>query len=1100
MKHLRFPATAALLVAFLLVPSGPCPAACQSPTLATITPDGVMDDWAQVLTNPRNVTLDGEGSTLPCAETTDLDCWVGQAKDDLRRFAWTYDQANLYLFVERFGSGAGSDYIYLHLDLDGNGVMRPPRDRLIRLEWDGNRQETTLDFFTYVPLNPAGDPLADALGFADGYPLPGARGVRLLSLPRAPTGSLDGERCETAIAWSDLGLPGPIPLGFHVGIHNRQDKEDVTADNLGGPGGQAGFTGFLDFDFRAPCTGSLRPASSILYSHEIENLGNLADAYSLRGISSEGSRLRFWSDPDGDGDPTDGMLMAEDAQGDGDFADAQDALFADGDGDTWPDTGTLDPGDLFAFVLEIVPKTGTKEVIERTQMYVTSRSSGCELSVEDQSAIGDITLLPQWDLSAEPGLPMRFPHRLENHLSAPVCADLAWSSGLGWTYQVWSDPDGDGDPSDGTPLADGCGGPEPDLQVPAGETRHLVALTTIPLGTALGAVETFALQADGSGPGNAQASIVDTLTVSETLSLTPSYLLSEGRAKNGAAGGSLFFRHTLVHSGSLDESFVLTAGVPPGHGASLFTDPDGDGLPADGTLIPDGSPVGPLDAFGGTFLFLVRLDIAPGTPPDTLITFDVTATSQANPNNTRRATDEAVVSLVAAYADAGFLLQENAYPRCGAIHALASGLVPSQTERYRLRWVELAGPVTLRTSPFSSDTAGQGTDSLDVDPAFPAGAYTLFLEEWDGLQWSPLDRDDVTLQDFWRFKVLASDKSVYLPQGETLLTVASFENVGPTALRDTFIRYLVLDPTGTLYLEPGGTFAPYTGTECTWVSAPFTLTAGESKADAFGIGPVAFPSEGVYTLEARAVGSCSQATEILATAFEVAADSDGDGWRDADEINLGTDPADRDTDDDGILDPDDGAGDADGDTLIDARECDADADTLPDSVEAGLDGLSLGPDTDTGAGCFRADGDAGATTTNRLAADTDGGGITDGQEDLDLDGIPEPGEKDPRDPTDDPCSWLPPPEVGDLNLVRRGRDLVLGWSDLSPSDPCVSYRVLVAADVVPDDIAPFAEIGTDWPSAGFTHAGAAADGALRFYLISAAGRIGGNGPLGHYTQ
>jgi hypothetical protein len=319
-------------------------------------------------------------------------------------------------------------------------------------------------------------------------------------------------------------------------------------------------------------------------------------------------------------------------------------------------------------------------------------------------------------------------------------------------------------------------------------------------------------------------------------------------------------------------------------------------------------------------------------------------------------------------------------------------------------------------------------------------------------------------------------------------------------LRDTIIRYLVLDPTGSFHLQPDGTFAPLTGSEWTRVSAPFTLSAGESKADAFGVGPVDFPAEGTYTLEAHAVGACGQAMEIMTVPFEVAADSDGDGWRDGDEIDLGTDPMDRDTDDDGILDPLDGAGDADGDTLVDARECDADADGLPDGLEAGLDGLSLDADTDLSAGCFRADGDAGATVTDRRLADSDGGGLTDGQEDLDLDGVPEAGEKDPADATDDPCSWLPPPEVGELLVERQGRDLLLSWDDLSGRDVCVSYRVYGAAGVVPDDIAPFTEIGPGWPAPSFTHVGAAAAGSPRFYLIGATGRIGGNGPLGHYTQ
>ena len=82
-----------------------CPASskagCGEPTFATITPDGSFEDWPPVLSNTRNTTEDGNGSSVPCPESADLDCVVPAARHDLRRFAWTYDGAALYLFVER---------------------------------------------------------------------------------------------------------------------------------------------------------------------------------------------------------------------------------------------------------------------------------------------------------------------------------------------------------------------------------------------------------------------------------------------------------------------------------------------------------------------------------------------------------------------------------------------------------------------------------------------------------------------------------------------------------------------------------------------------------------------------------------------------------------------------------------------------------------------------------------------------------------------------------------------------------------------------------------------------------------------------------------
>jgi len=1074
----------------------PLLASCETPTLTTITLDGLMDDWAAVLANPRNLTEDGDGSSLSCLESTDRDCPVARQTLDLTRFAWTYDEAKLYLFVERLRDGQQAYAVFLHADLDLDGLMGAPADRIVVIWHDPRDDLVSLAAWEYVPVAPGGDPLADGLGMADGYAVPGRYGPSTYGQAAAPTATPDGERFEVGLPWSALDLAGPAAFNFHVGSSESNVSPGQTADNLGGPGGGPGTTAFQDLDLRPPRSGSTPPGGAIAHAHLVENLGNLPDLYNLRAVSSEGCGLRLHSDPDGDGDPADGALLALDANGDGDFTDAQDSLLADSDADTLPDTGLVGPGLSFPLVLEVLPKAGLKRVIDQSILFASSRG-GCRVQVEDQTAIGDLTLTPRWDLTAEPGLSLALAHRLQNHLAEPLCVDLSWTSGLGWTYELWSDPDGDGDPADGAPLTDTCGGPGPDLQPLAGEALHLAARTVVPAGTALGALEVFLLEA--SGPGNTRAAVSDTVAVAETLTLSPSYLLADGEAKNAAAGRSLYFRHVLTHAGPAAETFFLSAPTPPGHTLTLLSDPDGDGLPFDGEPIATGGLLGPLEPLGGSFPFLARLDVAEGTPPGTVLSFDLTATAVSNPFNTRRVTDEAVVSLVAAYADPGFLLQENAYPRCGPIHSLATGLVPSRAGRYRFRWVDQSGPTTLRSAPFQSDAAGEGADSLAIDTGFLTGGYALLLEEWDGLQWNELDRDGFSLLDFWTFNVLAPNKASYLSQGDTFLGVTSFENTGPSALRDVLVRYLVLDPSGALFLQAGGSFALHGAGDWTWTSGPFDLAAGEKKADVFGVGPVDFPSSGTYTLEAHAEGTCGQSMASLSAVFDVTDDSDGDGWSDDEETAAGTDPFDRDTDDDGILDPADGAGDADGDTLIDARDCDADADTLPDSVEAGLDGSSLDPDTDLGAGCVRADADGGATTTDRLAADTDRGGEGDGDEDLDRDGMPEPGEKDPNDPTDDPCSWLPPPEVAGLRLSRQGADLLLSWNDLSGADLCISYRVL-AAGTAPSDLAVFTEAVSGQTAPAFLHAGTAGDGLFRSYLIRASGRIGGNGPLGHFLE
>jgi len=1069
------------------------------PTLVTITPDGQMGDWAPVLANPRNVTVDGDGFSLDCGQTPDRDCPVTYEREDLRRFAWTYDDASLYVFVERFTGDGGKDSFYLHMDMDRDGLMEDITDLIVRFEYAGSTGLVEVDVFNLKSENDAGDPICDAQGFADGHQVQGSLDSGLFDGPPLVTGTLDGERFEAAVPWAALRLAGPTALDFHLGVHGGSNDPDRTHDNLGGPDGRPGTTAFFSHSVKPPSMGAYGPSDAIRHAHVVTNLGNMPDMYRFQTTSSEGFELWLYSDPNGDGDLSDGLLLGVDAEGDGDYTGPGDILTGDSDGDFWPDTGGLiPPGGEFPLVLEIFPRPGANGILDSSRILVTSSGDSITAEVEDLSAIGWITLIPDRRVSSEPGVPLLLGHEVRNNLGMPTYVDFEWVSTQGWTYDLWSDPDGDGDPSDGSPLLDRSGDGLPDLRPASGESLFLVARTTVPVGTPLGTQEFFLLRGVSEISDAFQGSVLDETMAADVLGISPAYIIMDGSAKNGAAGRSIYFRHVLTYSGVAPDSFLLIAPGPPGHTATIYTDPNGDGMPTDGQAMTSGSSTGPLEPLGGTFPFVIRLDIAPGTPVGTGISFTVGAVSETNPALSCQVTDEAIVSLIAAYADPFFTLQENTYPTCGDIHALVTGLIPGQAGRYRTRWINEDGPTTVQITPFDSDADGEGTDSLSLISTAATGPYSLRLEGWDGMQWTEISRDEFLVESFGSFSTLTTGQTVYLLQGERLGISATLENIGDTQLTDVVLRFLVLDPTGTFALQGDGSFAPAGPGVWTRTMPSFALNPDENRTEAFTIGPIDFPSQGTYSVKAVAEDTCGDQFAVSTASFEVTADSDGDGWTDIEESIFGTDPLDRDTDDDGILDFPDGPWDADGDTVIDALECDADSDGLPDGLEVGLDGSSLDPDTDLGAGCFRPDTDAGSTVTNRLDPDTDGGGELDGVEDLNMDGAYVEGEKDPRDPTDDPCAWTPSPEVSHLFLARQGDDLLLVWDHLCGSDPCVLYRVLSTADVSPAHIGSFLELAIDRATPDLVHLGAAADGALRFYLVTASGRIGGEGPIGHY--
>jgi fimbrial isopeptide formation D2 family protein/uncharacterized repeat protein (TIGR01451 family) len=154
-------------------------------------------------------------------------------------------------------------------------------------------------------------------------------------------------------------------------------------------------------------------------------------------------------------------------------------------------------------------------------------------------------------------------------------------------------------------------------------------------------------------------------------------------------------------------------------------------------------------------------------------------------------------------------------------------------------------------------------------------------------------------------------------------------------------------------------------------------------------------------------------------------DTDGDGLPDAVEIAIGSNPNDKDTDDDGVADGDEAnySADNDGDGTINVLDPDSDNDGIYDGTETGVTTPVGTPTdgTDPAKGFFVPDADP-TTTTSMVNPDTDRGGVRDGAEDANHNGMIDAGETDPNNKADDVLVDTDGDGLADAEEIALGSD------------------------------------------------------------------------------
>ena len=301
---------------------GVCPPAGAF-VLTTITIDGNMGDWAAVLAEPAQTSIDG-----PAGGLADRDAPVQSTGRDLTTFAWTYDATYFYMYIRRTGSASNRQLFWYYLDIDADQRMETG-EPVFHVSWWGSSRQTQFILYRYNATSPLGDPLTNGAGFADGYNMPGT--VTLLGATETTFGgSISGLEMESRVSWAALGVPTATPFYFHVGSSNSANLPSQLDDNLGGPAGRIGSTFLSGLLFDPDRSTTAVPAGDAVLAHTLRNLGNGSDTFDLSWTSSGAfvpSVVAFYRDVDSDG-----------------RLGPADTLLTDTDGDLLPDTGLVASG------------------------------------------------------------------------------------------------------------------------------------------------------------------------------------------------------------------------------------------------------------------------------------------------------------------------------------------------------------------------------------------------------------------------------------------------------------------------------------------------------------------------------------------------------------------------------------------------------------------------------------------------------------------------------------------------------------------------------------------------------------------------------------
>jgi uncharacterized repeat protein (TIGR01451 family) len=250
----------------------------------TITINGNFTDWdgsggsytpaGNILTNTNQFNTDCLTAT-PC----ERDGSLSSTGRDLKKFAFTWDNSNLYFYTERWTNASNATDWWFYMDTSGNGKM-DSGEKVVHVKWTGSNGTTVVTVGSYVQSASGGDPVVGSTGFADGYTMPGSvinevnpYGSNTNSVTGgATTGTLAGLAMETYIPWSVLGASGPTNMFFHISSSNGSNLPSSIVDNMDGSNSDQLFPSDLEV-LKTASVSTIGANMPFTYTVEVRNLG-----------------------------------------------------------------------------------------------------------------------------------------------------------------------------------------------------------------------------------------------------------------------------------------------------------------------------------------------------------------------------------------------------------------------------------------------------------------------------------------------------------------------------------------------------------------------------------------------------------------------------------------------------------------------------------------------------------------------------------------------------------------------------------------------------------------------------------------------------------